>query len=95
MAGDRSLAFAMAGMIGAMALWVCRGNLEPHRAQPPSIYSVVAAVSRGVRRDMNLEAAVKANAAHVARTLKDQPQISALHVVSAYYSMTTGHVTFF
>jgi carbonic anhydrase len=78
------------GAVGATLDWL-NGAPTP----PPSIYSVVAAVSRGVHRDMNLEAAVKANAAHVARTLKDQPQISALHVVSAYYSMTTGHVTFF
>jgi carbonic anhydrase len=78
------------GAVGATLDWL-RGAPTP----PPSIYSVVAAVSRGVRSDMDLETAVKANAAHVAWMLKGQPQISALHVISAYYSMTTGHVTFF
>jgi hypothetical protein len=54
MAGDRSLAFAMAGMIGATALWVCQARMEPPHAQPaksayaaPAIRQLVRGVSAG------------------------------------------------
>jgi hypothetical protein len=43
MAGDRSLALAMAGMMGATALWVCHARMEEHRAQrAASAYEVPA-----------------------------------------------------
>jgi hypothetical protein len=51
MAGDRSLAFAMAGMMGATALWVCQARMEPPRAQPANSAYAAPAIrpqARGV-----------------------------------------------
>ena len=61
---------------------------------PPEINAVVAAIAKAVTGGMDVETAVKTNANYVAETLKRQPDLKALEVVSAYYSMTSGHVSY-
>ncbi len=59
---------------------------------PPFIFSVVDAIRPAVRAGMDVEPAVKANASYVARKLK--AGLSKPQIVAAYYSASTGQVTY-
>ena len=85
------------GAVEATLEWL-RGAPTPS----PSIYSVVAGVRRSVTRDMPVEEAVQRNADRVAARLKAQPWAvpshkpahKPPHILAAYYTMSTGRVTF-
>lgn len=60
----------------------------------PSIYSVVARIRPAVERETVVEAAVKSNARHVAARLRTQPWKTEPRIVAAYYSMSSGVVSY-
>jgi carbonic anhydrase len=67
---------------------------QPSPAPSPYIDAVVDAIKPALNAGGTIEAAVKANAAHVATELKKQSMFAGLAILTGYYSQSTGRVTY-
>ncbi|MBV8645403.1 MAG: hypothetical protein JO225_15970 [Candidatus Eremiobacteraeota bacterium] len=78
------------GAVEATLAWMQGATPPP----PPFILSVTEAIKPAINTGMTVEEAVKANATYVAQRLRIPPDLRKMRVVPAYYTMSTGRVTY-